>query len=628
VISDQGKGLIAALPESSLRDAVQQFCQWHAHHNISTRIGRGAARGKGYTVAKRNLIRSLIWPYLQADTVEELKERRESLLAELNAEDKVYMMNQWVSIEEKLITCHVKKLPNLGANSTQRGESNNNAVQGFTNHSLPMKEALLGIKKYTNQRISSILEHEQKSHTKGLRLLQLDDAKVTDCERAHTLGDDLSAFNTLRQRITNYALKKLYDLYRQALTLHLLPEDAEERTRCECDSLTRYGLPCKHLLLPVVQDGAYIPESLIHPRWLQSSSWHKCAKNWKPSYTKDMYPPQEPSERPADIDRIRLALLRVVDKVAELNPNELASAAVAIETWSDQYISRLGNIHKDHSVLLSKPFENPPKTKWQPDPKNQHGKADIRQEATAKVAETTLNRRQATKSSKSVTNLSACDRQSILPHLTDNILGSHKQPESRTSYENAADGGEDDEHHDVDSQGEVQAERVEDEIIACSKDVEKVQNASEQPVAMTMAKEIPLNEDSSSSIASDESEDVGETPCLSGLLPTIAVGPSRRSNMRQNRTRLDVRAILGKRPQTRSNTKRTDNEFEGVQTRRKRNRQNTIEQGGFSGSPKKGHKSPQSKRRKGKQVAKDSYDVCASGFEALKYPDPGVDNAD
>jgi hypothetical protein len=36
---------------------------------------------------------------------------------------------------------------------------------------------------------------------------------------------------------------------------------------CQCEILTRYGLPCKNHLLEAYQTGQPLPRSLLHPRW-------------------------------------------------------------------------------------------------------------------------------------------------------------------------------------------------------------------------------------------------------------------------------------------------------------------------------------------------------------------------
>jgi hypothetical protein len=35
---------------------------------------------------------------------------------------------------------------------------------------------------------------------------------------------------------------------------------------CQCEILTRYGLPCKNHLLEAYQTGQPLPRSLLHPR--------------------------------------------------------------------------------------------------------------------------------------------------------------------------------------------------------------------------------------------------------------------------------------------------------------------------------------------------------------------------
>jgi hypothetical protein len=75
---------------------------------------------------------------------------------------------------------------------------------------------------------------------------------------------------------------------------------------CICESLVRYGLPCKHHLLQAYQTGQPFPRSLLHPRWWLDGPEIKIGK-WSPSYA----PYQELvlSPKKSDIAEVTLGLL-------------------------------------------------------------------------------------------------------------------------------------------------------------------------------------------------------------------------------------------------------------------------------------------------------------------------------
>ena len=77
-----------------------------------------------------------------------------------------YIKNYYIPLKERLITCYIQKLSNLGAYSTQHGESNNQAVKNFTQATMSMRKSLAAIKKYTLERCDTILSAKTNSFIK------------------------------------------------------------------------------------------------------------------------------------------------------------------------------------------------------------------------------------------------------------------------------------------------------------------------------------------------------------------------------------------------------------------------------------------------------------------------------
>ena len=78
--------------------------------------------------------------------------------------------------------------------------------------------------------------------------------------RCVNLGIGLQAFEGIKLLFTRYALVHTAKQYRKALELRFLPYTHKDQAYCECTSLVRFGLPCEHKLLKVVEDRVPILE--------------------------------------------------------------------------------------------------------------------------------------------------------------------------------------------------------------------------------------------------------------------------------------------------------------------------------------------------------------------------------
>jgi hypothetical protein len=85
--------------------------------------------------------------------------------------------------------------------------------------------------------------------------------------------------------------------------------------------------------------------------------------NWQPSYIGDLQIQQLVIKLPTAIDRARLAMLRVVDALEDLNHDKQEWYLVAIELWSAKFVSSL----RESLAIRNLPheaFEVPMKPKW------------------------------------------------------------------------------------------------------------------------------------------------------------------------------------------------------------------------------------------------------------------------
>jgi hypothetical protein len=197
----------------------------------------------------------------------------------------------------------------------------------------------------------------------------------------------MKVFNRLVGNVSLYAIDKLRSEWSSVLYTV-----ANQGTRglCDCEILHRYGLPCKHYLYRVAQNGVPIPQSLLHPRWCLGGPVVRCGtwgeKCWRPQYTEELE-----QQRALAISPTRKDVYRVVAEVfeqRELLPTEERSRFDDQILAASEHLKTAGIRHQQlASVPISQPDPVPKKT-WRK--KDVHGRANARALTAAEVAERDL----------------------------------------------------------------------------------------------------------------------------------------------------------------------------------------------------------------------------------------------
>ena len=78
----------------------------------------------------------LCWKYIQSDTFETLERNRARLKSALQPKDRAYIEETWQPKESRVIYAYTHLYPNLGATSSQRGESYHFVMKQVTNGQL------------------------------------------------------------------------------------------------------------------------------------------------------------------------------------------------------------------------------------------------------------------------------------------------------------------------------------------------------------------------------------------------------------------------------------------------------------------------------------------------------------
>ena len=236
-----------------------QLCSWHAAEAIKARLTR-----EGYPVAIKNKLflpepmgGRLVWKWIHSSTKEALEVNREKLLDELRVKDQNYIREYYQRQEHQFVSCFIRLLPNLGSESTQRGEQSHNDIKAQTSRHTPIELATKKIRNVIKEKYHRHEDETNKQRRTLPRLVEL----------------DRQAFVSVQHQITHDALERLIvewnqtRLWANRLAREGGDEPGEEGCVSNCELPLRFGLPCRCWLYPCLMEGISIPASLIHPRW-------------------------------------------------------------------------------------------------------------------------------------------------------------------------------------------------------------------------------------------------------------------------------------------------------------------------------------------------------------------------
>src|SRR5262249_31375973 len=140
--------LTASIPEA-LPQAQQQFCTWHAVESMVTKL-RQIGHPKELFLPRKDdqgkdlpTFREHCWNYVFAGTVApgDLTTNRETAGEAGGPKFKDYLDKEWQPKERKTMTIYTRKYANLGATSSQMGESYHNVMKEITNAQLSLEDA-------------------------------------------------------------------------------------------------------------------------------------------------------------------------------------------------------------------------------------------------------------------------------------------------------------------------------------------------------------------------------------------------------------------------------------------------------------------------------------------------------
>jgi hypothetical protein len=244
-----------------------QLCEWHAIEAIRKQL-----INRGYSKETRKVLVDLLNQWIIAPNLEALEKARKKILSRLRSDDRAYLQRYYQPKEPQFCRVYTRVLPNLGVNSTQRNESYHVVVKQKLNKNLSVSTACEAIVEKTK-----LLAEEYNE-------------RINNNRKNNPTLIDLKAFAKGRSKLTHYAINKTMAEWRAtkdfADAIDSGDEDPFEFEEaigcpCKCESPLRFGLPCKHWMLPFYLFGEPLSLSLFHPRWLLDGP--AVVQSWKMS---------------------------------------------------------------------------------------------------------------------------------------------------------------------------------------------------------------------------------------------------------------------------------------------------------------------------------------------------------
>ena len=230
-----------------------QLCGWHAAEAIKKMLAR-----EGYPLETRKVLADLVWQWIKSETLNDIERNRGILLDHLHQKEQNYLVSFYQRQEQLFVTAYTKELPNLGCNSTQRGERSHPMVKNSTNRHTRIGES---VEKIADE-ITEIID----TYECELERQKMNTPRSIDVSR--------SFFKDIIGHVTHQAIELVHG---ELISAKEWVSDVEEGVSQEpsgdacqiaCHLPKRYGLPCKCWLYCCVVSDSPIPLSLLHPRWL------------------------------------------------------------------------------------------------------------------------------------------------------------------------------------------------------------------------------------------------------------------------------------------------------------------------------------------------------------------------
>lgn len=362
VLGDWTGGIAAAVPKV-FPQAKVQGCDWHAVEAMKARFrqskGYSAQEIDGYQLqdgSRAEGLTGLCWKWVKSVDTEQLRLNETALLAALQPSEKDYF-KYWQSREQRVVYAHTRFNANMGSTSSQRGESYHPVIREVTNSQLPLSMAVQRLVDTVKLIIRSIAGDESEALRRRLTLSQS------------------PLYQQLQFKVSLLAIRLLGQ---ELAEVEQLVRSAKELGPCNCETLYRYRISCKHTLRQFYLSGDPLPRSLFHPRWWVNGP-AIYSSNWQPTWPDSGAIPQPIS--------MSSTTSQVADIYSKLQPTEKVRFDQQMTLLRQTTSERALQIGQDLLALQDVPVRLPdPIPRRRFIQKKTHGKADARALTAAELS--------------------------------------------------------------------------------------------------------------------------------------------------------------------------------------------------------------------------------------------------
>jgi hypothetical protein len=212
------------------------LCLWHIEKNVVAKCKKMFSTSEGFN-SFMDLWKSLVYCKSEVTFDQEWK-KMQDIYGQTHPAI-MYLSNAWMVYKEKFVSVWADRVLHLGSKNTSRVEGANAVLKLYLNSSVSDLSTL-----HLKFRLAIKNQHEE------LRTLELAEKNTI----LHFSRNEI--FHQLAGKITHFALKRIYESYKQCGVRY-----EQTCSRTEIDSM---GLPCSHFLNFV---DSTIPLESIHPFW-------------------------------------------------------------------------------------------------------------------------------------------------------------------------------------------------------------------------------------------------------------------------------------------------------------------------------------------------------------------------
>ena len=218
------------------------LCIWHINKNVGSKC-KGFFKKEDEWKIFLQRWKELVY----SSTVNEFNQNMNdfSIYKITNPDAYEYILQTWLPWKERFVTCYVKDIRHFNSVTTSRVEGSHRVLKSYIKNG---KRNLLEVVKNLN-----LLWKNQTTEISK----EIERQKLIVCDR-HKIG----LLKPLQKKLSLFALHEILKQYKKSLN------EEEMKKVCTQSVTGTLGLPCKHTIRELVEEGQVLTDAYIDSQWL------------------------------------------------------------------------------------------------------------------------------------------------------------------------------------------------------------------------------------------------------------------------------------------------------------------------------------------------------------------------